>query len=180
MRPLKKFLVAPVLLVVLVPVVSVIPSQVIAGSRQNVHGAIRGHHRTRAAMTIWERMRDPKGWWQSRVVRSHEPGRNPRVRSSGSGMQPLAEGAITNPVFFTAPTFGSAGRSARNTEIGDFNGDGKLDLLISNECLSDADCTQGTVAVLLGNGDGTYQPALGSNAAAVLASGAIGYLDRAA
>ena len=145
MRPLKKFLVAPLLLVVLVPAVSVIPSQVIGGSRQNVHGTIRGHQRTRAAMTIWERIRDPKGWWQSRLVRSREPGRNRRVRSSGSGIQPFTEGAITNPVFFTVPTFGSAGRSARNTEIGDFNGDGKLDLLISNECLSDADCTQGTV-----------------------------------
>ena len=178
MRPLKKFLVAPVLLVVLVPAVSVIPSQVIGGSRLNVHGTTRGHQRTRAAMTIWERIRDPKGWWQSRLVRSHEPGRNRRVRSSGSGMQPFTEGAITNPVFFTAPTFGSAGRSARNTEIGDFNGEGKLDLLISNECLSDADCTQGTVAVLLGNGDGTYQPALVSNTAAVLASVAIGDFNR--
>jgi hypothetical protein len=66
-RPLKKFLVAPVLLVVLVPAVSVIASQVIGGSRQNVHGTIRGHQPTRAAMTIWERIRDPKGWWQRRL-----------------------------------------------------------------------------------------------------------------
>ena len=178
MRPLKKFLVAPVLLVVLVPIVSVIPSQVIVGSSQNVHGTIHGHQRTRRAMTIWERMRDPKGWWRSRLVRSYQPRGNPQGRSPSAGVQPSAGEAITNPVFFTAPTFGSAGRSARNTEIGDFNGDGKLDLLISNECLSDADCTQGTAAVLLGNGDGTYQPALVSNTGAVLASVAIGDFNR--
>ena len=103
MRPLKKSLVVPVLVIVLVPVVSVIPSQVVAGSRQNMHGTIRGHQRTRPAMTIWERMRDPKGWWQSRLVRSHEPGRNPRVRSSGSGVQPFAESQLprqaTQPFF---------------------------------------------------------------------------------
>ena len=134
MRPRKKFLVAPVLLVVLVPVVSVIPSQVIVGSPQNVHGTIHGLQRTRRAMTIWERMRDPRGWWRSRLVRSYQPSGNPQGRYPGAGVQPSAGGAIMNPVFFTAPTFGSAGRSARNTEIGDFNGDGKLDLLISNEC----------------------------------------------
>ena len=101
-----------------------------------------------------------------------------RVRSSGSGVQPFAEAAITNPIFFIPPTYGSGGRFARNTEIGDFNGDGKSDLLISNECVSDADCTQGSVAVLLGNGDGSYQPALVSNTGAVLASVTIGDFNR--
>jgi hypothetical protein len=40
--------------------------------------------------------------------------------------------------------------------------------------VSDADCTQGTVAVLPGNGDGSYQPALVSNTAAILSSVAVG------
>ena len=38
----------------------------------------------------------------------------------------------------------------------DFNRDGKLDLAVANEC-SDETCTQGGVAILLGNGDGTFQ-----------------------
>jgi hypothetical protein len=42
---------------------------------------------------------------------------------------------------------------------GDVNGDGVLDLLTSDEC-NPANCTQGSVDVLLGNGDGTFQPAV--------------------
>jgi hypothetical protein len=165
---------ACVVLVVSVLVVAVMPSQVVAGARPNAHRTIKGNRRTRPPMTIWDRMRDPRGWWQSRLVRLDQQGGNSRVRSSTSGTQLFAEGAITNPIFLMPPTYGSGGRFARNSEIGDFNGDGKPDLLISNECVSDADCTQGTVAVLLGNGDGTYQPAVVSNTGAVLASVTIG------
>lgn len=102
----------------------------------------------------------------------------PRLRSSASGVSPFAGGAITNPIFFIPPSFGSGGRLARNIEVGDLNGDGKPDLLVSNECVSDADCTQSTIAVLLGNGDGTYQPALVSNTGAVLTSVTTGDFNR--
>jgi hypothetical protein len=45
--------------------------------------------------------------------------------------------------------------------VGDFNGDGKLDLAVSNMCrTSNALCSTGSVSFLFGNGDGTFKPAL--------------------
>jgi hypothetical protein len=174
-KPLKMIPEARILFVLAVLVASVIPSQAVAATRQAVHGQTvsargAGHKRSRSPVTIWERMQNPKGWWQSRLAKPAQPGGNARVSST----QPFAEAAIANPIFPIPPTYGSGGRFARNTEIGDFNGDGKPDLLISNQCVSDTDCTQGTLAVLLGNGDGTFQPAVVSNTAAVLSTVAIG------
>jgi hypothetical protein len=49
------------------------------------------------------------------------------------------------------------GAPARSVAVGDFNGDGRLDLAVTNVgCLQ---CPPSTVAVLLGNGDGTFQAA---------------------
>ena len=61
-----------------------------------------------------------------------------------------------NPIFFNPPTYPSGGVYAFSVAVGDFNGDGKADLAIANEC-PDSNCNAGAVSVLLGNGDGTFQ-----------------------
>jgi hypothetical protein len=61
--------------------------------------------------------------------------------------------------FQAATTYGSGGTGATSVAVADVNGDGKLDLVVANSCAS-SDCTNGSVGVLLGNGDGTFQAAV--------------------
>jgi len=64
------------------------------------------------------------------------------------------------PSFWQKAVYGSGGSSADQLVIADVNGDSKPDLVIANGC-GDAACqTDGSVAVLLGNGDGTFQPSV--------------------
>ena len=62
--------------------------------------------------------------------------------------------------FQTAVTYGSGGYETLSLAVGDLNGDGKPDLVVANECASSTNCVNGTVGVLLGNGDGTFQTAV--------------------
>ncbi len=52
---------------------------------------------------------------------------------------------------------------AYSVTVADVNGDGHPDLIVSNKCPTSPDCVNGTVAVLLGNGDGTFQAAVSYN-----------------
>src|SRR5207249_8235854 len=49
----------------------------------------------------------------------------------------------------------AVGTNPKSVAVSDFNGDGRLDLAVTNASSYDV---PGTVSVLLGNGDGTFQP----------------------
>src|ERR1700674_995832 len=80
-----------------------------------------------------------------------------------------AEAPQTPVSSFKAPVlYNSGGDGAERVAVADVNGDGKLDLIVTNECASSKSCVSGSVSVLLGNGDGTFR------AAASYASGGSG------
>jgi hypothetical protein len=67
----------------------------------------------------------------------------------------LGEGGGTFP---SAPSY-TTGKGANGVAVGDFNGDGIADLAVTNEG-SDNPGLPGSVSILLGNRDGSFQPAV--------------------
>lgn len=76
-----------------------------------------------------------------------------------------------NGTFQSAVPYSTGAAASLSVAIGDVNGDGKPDLVVTNQCAeSSGPCliqSQGMVSVLLGNGNGTFQ------AAVLYSSGAI-------
>lgn len=77
--------------------------------------------------------------------------------------QPHAASTVSTmqaPVFLPAVTYDSGGFESLSVAVGDLNGDGKPDVVVANLCVTSGNCRNGTVGVLLGKGDGTFQPAV--------------------
>jgi hypothetical protein len=64
-----------------------------------------------------------------------------------------------NGTFQSALNYDSGGSVGLSVAAADLNRDGKVDLIVTNRCVED-DCTRGALGLLLGNGDGTFQPSV--------------------
>lgn len=73
-------------------------------------------------------------------------------------------------VDFASPVSHPVGTGPAGVVVADFNGDGKPDIAVANS-------GSGNVSILLGNGDGTFQPAVNFDAGLSPNSIAVGYFD---
>jgi hypothetical protein len=74
------------------------------------------------------------------------------------------DGTFRPPVVYD-----SGGVLATWVAVADVNGDGKPDLLVTNLCVNTSSCANGTVSVLLGNGDGTFHAAVAYDSGGIAA-----------
>jgi Bacterial Ig-like domain (group 3)/FG-GAP-like repeat/FG-GAP repeat len=63
-------------------------------------------------------------------------------------------------IFTLVKTYNSGGFQTYSLAVADVNGDGQPDVLVANFCASSSHCIDGSVGVLLGNGDGTLRAPL--------------------
>jgi hypothetical protein len=71
--------------------------------------------------------------------------------------------------FKSAVTYASGGQGAYSVAVADFNNDGKADLAVVNTCANSGCPNGGSLSVLLGNGDGTFRPAIVSASGGIYA-----------
>jgi hypothetical protein len=62
-------------------------------------------------------------------------------------------------IFLPYVAYDSGGYTASSVAVADVNGDGKLDLVVGNTCANSGCPADGSIGVLLGNGDGTFAAA---------------------
>jgi hypothetical protein len=92
---------------------------------------------------------------------------NPDILVSTSSCYGCADGLVGvllgngDGTFQPVVTYSSGGYDARSIVVADLNGDGKVDVAVANLCGAAEDCSgTSSLGVLLGNGDGTFKPAV--------------------
>jgi hypothetical protein len=97
----------------------------------------------------------------AQTERSLSPGKSP----AGGGSHAVAPSTFrpmdrVSPLFLPTVIYDSGGLAAVSVVVEDLNRDGKADLVVANYCAIGGCNFDATVGVLLGNGDGTFQPAM--------------------
>lgn len=94
------------------------------------------------------------------------------VVATNEGVTVLLNDGLGDGLFLTpGETFSTAGNFSEALAVLDVNGDGIPDIVITNMCLGGAPPNCQGVAVLLGNGDGTFQSAVGYNSGGLATGG---------
>src|SRR5579863_4485261 len=78
-------------------------------------------------------------------------------RQGRGANRPRPSSLTGGPILFNPTSYSSGGVLAFSVSVGYLNSDGNVDLVVANQCF-DSNCQSGGVSVLLGNGDGTFQP----------------------
>src|SRR5450755_5168138 len=113
--------------------------------------------------------------WPDQSVRKL-PGRTESQKGAGSakarnraglaGRENKPQNGPLVPLFLPVVTLDAGGETPSDVTgpvaVADLNGDGKLDMVMPNPCapVDPPACNSGSLSVFLGNGDGTFQPAV--------------------
>src|SRR5260370_15927173 len=111
-------------------------------------------------------------WLRSNVTkaRSNKGRITSRNRSAFRPWAEILEDRLVPALFQAAITAPTGGNNRCGVAVADFNGDGRQDIAVSN-------FSSGTLSVGLGNGNGTFAPALGSPFAVGNSAGAVTAAD---